>query len=67
MRVQEVLRLGSAASRPLQKSLDAHITWLDKRIAEIDTDLTKRLRESDAWRTKDDLLRGIAGIGAVTN
>lgn len=67
MRVQETLRLGSAASRPLQKSLDVHITWLDKRIAEIDTDLTKRLRESDAWRTKDDLLRGIPGIGAVTS
>ncbi len=67
MRVQETLRLGSAASRPLQKSLNTHITWLDKRIAEIDTDLTKRLRESDAWRTKDDLLRGIPGIGAVTS
>lgn len=67
MRVQETLRLGAAASRPLQKSLDAHITWLDKRIAEIDTDLTKRLRASDAWRTKDDLLCGIPGIGAVTS
>lgn len=67
MRVQETLRLGAAASKPLQKSLSKHIAWLDKRITEIDRDLTKRLRESDAWRTKDNLLRAIPGIGAVTS
>lgn len=67
MRVQETLRLGTAASRPLQKSLNTHIAWLNKRIDEIDTDLTQRLRQSDLWRTKDDLLRGIPGVGAVTS
>ena len=66
MRVQETLRLGTAASKPLEKSLKKHIVWLDKQIAEIDTDLTNRLRESDVWRTKDDLLRGIPGVGPVT-
>ena len=66
MRVQETLRLGTAASKPLEKSLNQHIAWLNKRIAEIDTDLTRRLRGSDAWRAKDDLLRGIPGVGAVT-
>lgn len=66
MRVQETLRLGTAASKPLQKSLNQHIAWLDKRIAEVNNDLAKRLRESDVWRTKDDLLRGIPGVGAVT-
>jgi transposase len=67
MRVQEALRLGTAASKPLQKSLNKHITWLDKQIAEVDGDLNKRLRESDVWRTKDDLLRAIPGVGAVTS
>lgn len=66
MRVQETLRLGTAASKPLQKNLSKHIAWLDKQIAEIDADLTKRLRNSDVWRIKDDLLRGIPGVGAVT-
>lgn len=66
MRVQETLRLGTAASKPLQKSLTKHIVWLDKQITGIDSDLTKRLRGSDVWRTKDDLLRGIPGVGAVT-
>lgn len=67
MRVQETLRLGTTASKVMLKSLNAHIAWLDKRIAEIDTDLTQRLQTSDIWRTKDDLLRGIPGVGAVTS
>lgn len=66
MRVQETLRLNTAASKPLQKSLNKHISWLDKRITEIDNDLTRCLRNSEAWRAKDDLLRSIPGVGAVT-
>lgn len=66
MRVQETLRLGSAASKLLQKSLKKHIAWLDKQIDEVDRDLTQRLRQSDAWRAKDDLLQSIPGVGAVT-
>lgn len=65
MRVQETLRLGTA-SKVQKKSLNAHIAWLDKRITDLDDDLTRRLRSSEAWRTKDDLLRGIPGVGAVT-
>lgn len=66
IRVQETLRLGTAASKLLRKSLSQHIAWLDKRIAEVDKDLTKRLRESDVWRAKDDLLHSIPGVGDVT-
>ena len=65
IRVQETLRLGTA-SKVQKKSLNAHIAWLDKRITDLDGDLTRRLRTSDAWRAKDDLLRGIPGVGAVT-
>jgi len=67
MRVQETLRLGTATSKPMQKSLKVHIAWLEKQITEIDGDLNRRLRESDIWRAKDDLLRAIPGIGAVTS
>jgi len=66
IRVQEMLRMGTA-SKVQKKSLTAHIAWLDKRIADLDDDLTKRLRASDAWRAKDDLLRGIPGVGTVTS
>lgn len=66
IRVQETLRLNTEASTLLQKSLKQHIAWLDKRIAEVDSGLTKRLRESEVWRAKDDLLRSIPGVGNVT-
>jgi transposase len=66
MRVQESLRL-ARASKAQQKSLKRHIAWLDKRIAEFDTELTKRLRTSPAWRAKDDLLRSIPGVGPTTS
>jgi len=66
MRVQETLRLGTATSKPLQKNLNKHIAWLDKQIAEIDHDLSNRLRNSDVWRAKDDLLRSIPGVGSIT-
>jgi transposase len=67
MRVQEVLRLGSAGSPVLRTNLKKHIVWLDKQIAGLDGELTTRLRASDVWRAKDDLLQGIPGVGAVTS
>lgn len=66
MRVQETLRLGTA-SKVQKKSLTAHITWLNKRIAALDDEMTKRLRASSVWKSKDDLLRGIPGVGEVTS
>ena len=66
MRVQEILRLHTAASKPMQKSLKKHIAWLDKQIDDVDRDLNNRLRASDVWRAKDDLLKSIPGVGTVT-
>lgn len=67
MRVQETLRLGTAAAKAMRKSLNRHIAWLDKQIGQIDDDLTDLMRQSAVWRAKDDLLRGIPGIGPVTS
>ena len=66
MRVQETLRL-QGASAVQAKSLKAHIAWLNKRIKSIETDLGTRLRSSDAWRVKDDLLLSIPGVGEITS
>lgn len=66
MRVQETQRLERAASKLSRKSLKTHIAWLDKRIGDIEDDMQRRLRASDVWRVKDDLLNSIPGIAAVT-
>ena len=65
MRVQETLRLGTASALQA-KSLKKHLAWLDRQIAALDVDLTGRLRRSEVWRAKEDLLRGIPGVGSVT-
>jgi transposase len=67
MRVQEVLRLNTAASQSIQKSLKEHIAWLDQRIRRLDAELAERLQHSEAWRAKDDLIRSIPGIGKLTS
>ncbi|QLP99691.1 MAG: transposase [Burkholderiaceae bacterium] len=65
MRVQELQRQHSACSRTMRKSLAEHIAWLDKRIAQLDEDMGQRLRASEVWRAKDDLLQSIPGVGPV--
>lgn len=66
MRVQETARLHTA-SKVQAKSLKAHIAWLDKRIKQVESDLGTSLRNSDAWRVKDDLLQSIPGVGEITS
>ena len=66
MRVQETLRL-HCASKVQAKSLKAHITWLNKRISTLETDLGNRLRSSEIWRVKDDLLQSIPGVGKIAS
>lgn len=66
MRVQESLRL-QGASAVQAKGLKAHIAWLNKHIAQIEADLGTRLRSSDAWRVKDDVLLSIPGVSQITS
>lgn len=42
-----------------------HITWLEKRLDELDKDLHDLLKNSPIWREKDDLLRSVPGVGPV--
>ena len=64
MRTAEHNRLGSA-SRRLQADIQAHITWLNERLAALDDDLDTTLRASPVWREHEALLRSVPGIGSV--
>lgn len=65
--VQERLRMHTVVSQAARDSLQEHMSWLEKRIQDLDSDLTKRLRQSDVWRKKDDLLKSIPGVGKVVS
>ena len=65
MRSQEQARLASVL--PVARaSLQEHIRWLTERIADLDIDITHRLRTSQAWKVKAKLLEGVPGVGKVT-
>lgn len=53
------------AARPLQKRVQAHITWLEHELQGLTTDLTTTLRQSPAWREKEEVLRRVPGVGPV--
>jgi transposase len=65
MLVAEKARL-SGAMPAVRRDLQAHIRWLERRIRDTEEDLGKMLRDSPVWRTKEDLLKGVPGVGRVT-
>jgi len=59
-------RLGAApASKRVVKAIRSSIAWLEKQLDIVDTDLDNSIRNSSAWREKDDLLRSVPGVGKV--
>ena len=53
------------AAPAVQKSIAKHVRWLEKELGGVDDDLRQAIRESAVWRAKDDLLRGVPGVGRV--
>lgn len=54
-------------ARPaLHPSLDAHIAWLEAQLKDSDHDLQQRIEASPLWRTHEQLLRSVPGIGPAT-
>lgn len=49
----------------MKKSLKAHVAYLERELRIADTDLGTMVRESPAWRERDDLLRSVPGVGPV--
>src|SRR5262249_14803907 len=48
-----------------QTDIQAHITWLETRLAALDDDLDTTLRASPVWREREELRRSVPGIGLV--
>lgn len=67
MRTAEKDRLGTAAAAAVRADLEAHIAYLSRQVGEMDRRLAEAVRDSPAWRERDELLRGIPGIGPVAS
>jgi len=59
-------RLRTASAR-VAPQLREHIAWLQARLRDPDADLAAAVRASPLWREKDDLLRGVPGVGPVVS
>lgn len=55
----------ACAPRCLHPDLQAHIHWLEKRLKNVDTDLDKAVKNTPAWREREQLLRSVPGVGPV--
>jgi transposase len=53
------------ATKTVRRDITAHITWLTKRLKDVDGDLTAAIAASDFWRIKDEIIRSVPGAGRV--
>ncbi len=60
--VSEKNRLSRATSQARSR-IQAHITWLEDELEDLDKDLRDRVSKSPLWRVKDDLLQSVPGVG----
>ena len=51
--------------KQVRTSLKAHVEFLERALHTTDTDLGEMVRQSPAWRERDELLRRVPGVGPV--
>lgn len=66
MTVAERNRRRLVAAKPVLKSIDRIIAALEKQLADLDHDIGNRVRETPAWREKEELLKSVPGVGDQT-
>lgn len=64
MPVAEQLRLRTASPR-VRPRIEAHLAWPRGQLRELDGELRELIAASPLWRAKDELLRGVPGVGPV--
>jgi transposase len=64
---RKAMLLLQRAGAPMAKSIETHIRWLEKQIAELDDDIGDIIKKSPVWREKDNLLRSVPGVGPITS
>jgi len=64
MLVAEEQRL-KRASAAVRKELRHHISYLEGRLKELEDDIDKLVRRSQAWRRKREIVQSVPGLGKV--
>jgi transposase len=64
---QEENRLEKTFIPALRQDLQDHLTWLRRRLKELDRELDDQIRQSPLWRDRDRLHQSVIGIGPVVS
>ncbi len=64
MLTAEKIRL-KQAPKWTRKDIKAHIKILEKRLLKIEAEITTNIKNTPGWKTKDDLLKTVPGVGNV--
>jgi transposase len=64
---QEKNRLEKTFLPAVRRDIEAHLTWLRRRLKELDRDLDDQIRQSPLWRDRDRLYQSVPGIGPVVS
>jgi transposase len=67
MRTAERNRLQQAPPASVRRDLEAHLRYLDGRVAELDEEVASRVRGHPEWGPRDAVLRSIPGVGDQTS
>lgn len=70
MLVAEKSRLLQAQGKgrqALRRQIKSHISYLERELKTLDSDLDQMIRKSPLWRENDDLLQSVPGIGKQTS
>lgn len=60
-------RLSMAIRKSIRREIQDHIHWLTKRLKSTDDELNRNIQSSPTWKTKDNLLQGVPGVGPVSS
>ena len=66
MLTAEKNRLGFAP-KPLHRGIQQHIQWLERQVDNVTGELATLVEASPVWRTKDDLLQSVPGVGPIVS
>ena len=64
MRTAEKNRL-NCSSKKVKNDILQHIKWLEKRLKDIEADLENFIKQTPVWRTKDEIVQSVPGVGPV--
>jgi transposase len=67
MLIAERHRLEQATTAVIRRDLQKHVTWLERRVKDVDGQMQTRIQKSPAWRAKEDLLRSVPSIGPAVS